>query len=70
MLPSRPSSIIGTNVFGEICTAHRSLTSLGTNYKGQTPRFHTPRFMQGLKVDLDEHRRVANMFQQAVKYSV
>jgi len=63
MLPSRPSSTIGTNVFGEIWTARRSLGSLGTNYKGQTPRFHTLRSMQRLKVDLDEHRKVASMFQ-------
>jgi hypothetical protein len=29
------------NVFGEVWTAHRSLSSLGTNSKGQTLRFYT-----------------------------
>ncbi len=62
MLPSRPSSAIGTNIFREIWTAHRSLGSLSISYKGQTPRFHTPKFVQGLEVDLDEHKRVATMF--------
>jgi hypothetical protein len=60
MLPSRPSFAIGTNVFGEIWIAHKSLGSLGTSSRGQTPRFHTPRFVQGLEVNLDEHKIVVS----------
>ncbi len=63
MLPSRPSFAIGTNIFKEIWTAHRSLGSLSISSKRQTLRFHTPKFVQGLEVDLDEHRKVAIMFQ-------
>jgi hypothetical protein len=61
MLPSRPSSTLGTNVFGE--TTHRSLSSLGTSCRGQTPRFHTPMFVQGIEIELDENKRTINMFQ-------
>ncbi len=69
MLPSRPSFATGTNVYGEIWTSHRSLGYLDTSSKGQTPRFHTVGFVQGLKTNLDEHRRVASMFQQAAEYN-
>jgi hypothetical protein len=63
MLPSRPSSATRTNLFGEIQIAHRSLGSSGLSSRGQTPKFHTPEFVQGLEVNLDEHRIVATMFQ-------
>jgi hypothetical protein len=63
MLFSRPSSIIRTNVFGEIWISHRSLSSSDTSSKGLTPRFHTPGFVQGLEVDSDEHRKATNMIQ-------
>jgi hypothetical protein len=63
MLPSRPSFTTCTNVFGKIWIAHRSQGSEGTSSKGQTPRFHTPKFVQGLEVNLDEHRRTVIMFQ-------
>ncbi len=70
MLPSRPSSATITNVFGEVWIAHRSLGFVGTNFKGQTPGFHTPEFVQGLEANLDEHRRTATMFQHATKYNI
>ncbi len=70
LLPSRPSSATSTNVFEEIWTTHRSLGSLSINSKGQTPKFHTSKFVQGLEVDLVEHRKIANMFQHIAKYSV
>jgi hypothetical protein len=54
MLFSRPSSI---------WISHRSF-SLDTSSKGLTPRFHMPRFVQGLEADSDEHRRATNMIQQ------
>ncbi len=57
------SYAISTNVFGEIWIAHRNLSFLGTSSKGQTFRFHTPRSEQGIEVELEEHRRGANMFQ-------
>jgi hypothetical protein len=38
--------------------------------RGQTPRFHTPRFVQGIEIELDEHIRTSTMFQQVVKYNV
>jgi hypothetical protein len=69
MLPSRPSSTIGTNTFGEIWTSYKSLGSLSTSSRGQTPRFHTQGSMQGLEVDLDEHRKATSMFQHVAKYS-
>jgi hypothetical protein len=50
MLPSRPSYATSTNVFGEIYIAHKSLGSLRTSSRGQTPRFHTPRSEQGIEV--------------------
>ncbi len=62
MLPSRPSSAIGTNIFREIWTTHKSSGSLGISSKGQTFRFHTPKFVQGLEVNLGEHRKVVTMF--------
>jgi hypothetical protein len=61
MLPSRPSSTIGTNVL--IWTAHRSLGSLGTSSRGQTLRFHTPGSVKGIEAKLDEHNRDTSMFQ-------
>ncbi len=70
MLPSRPSSVISMNIFGEVWTTHKNLNSLGTSSRGQTPRFHTPRFVQGIEVELDEHIITSTMFQQAVKYNV
>ncbi len=36
---------IGMNVFGEVWTAHKTLNSLGTSSKGQTPRFNTLGFV-------------------------
>jgi hypothetical protein len=45
-------------------------SSSSTSSKGQTPRFHTPRFMQGIEAKLDEHKRVVAMFQQATKYII
>jgi hypothetical protein len=63
MLPLRLSSIIGTNVFGEIWTTHISLSSSGSSFNAQTPRFHTQGSMQGLEIDLDEHRKVGGLFQ-------
>ncbi len=65
MLLSRPSSATGTNVFGKMQIAHKSLGSSRTNSKGQTPSFHTPRSKQGIEVELDEHKRTASMFQEA-----
>jgi hypothetical protein len=50
-------------MFGEIWIAHKSLGSSSISSKGQTPRFHTLGSMQGLEVDLDEHKIVASMFQ-------
>jgi hypothetical protein len=64
MLPSKPSFTTSTNVFGEIWIAHKNLGSSCTSSKGQTPRFHTPRFVQGIEAKLDEHKRAASMFQQ------
>ncbi len=63
MLPSNPSFAIGTNIFREIWTTHRSLGFLGISSRGQTPRFHTPKSIQGLEANLDEHRRIDTMFQ-------
>jgi hypothetical protein len=51
------------NVFGEIWITHRSLGSLNTSSKGQTPRFHTLGSVQWIEVELDEHRKVTSMFQ-------
>jgi hypothetical protein len=45
MLPSRPSSTIGTNIFGEIWITHRSLGSSNTSSMGEAPRFHTLGFV-------------------------
>jgi hypothetical protein len=70
MLPSRPSSLTKTNIFGEIWTTHKSLGSSSTSSKGQTPSFHTPKFVQGLETNLDEHMRIATMFQQVAVYNV
>jgi hypothetical protein len=63
MLPSRPTFAIGTNIFREIWIAHRSLGFLGINSRGQTPRFHTPKYVRGLEADLDEHKKATTMFQ-------
>ncbi len=70
MLPSKPSFTTSTNVFGEIWIAHKNLGSSCTSSKGQTPRFHTPGFVQGIEAKLDEHKRVASMFQQVTQYNV
>jgi hypothetical protein len=48
MLPLRLSYVIRINVFGEIWNAHMSLGFSRTNSKGQTFRFHTLRFEQGI----------------------
>ncbi len=66
MLPSKPSSSIGINSFGDIQTSHKSLD---IGFRGQTPRFHTPRSIQGLEVELNEYRKGINMFQQVAKYN-
>jgi hypothetical protein len=50
------------NVLGEVWIAHRSLNSSGTSSGGQTPRFNTPRYVQGVEAKLDEHRRTTIMF--------
>jgi hypothetical protein len=63
MLPSRPSSTTSMNVFGKVWIAHKSLSSSCSSSRGQIPKSNTPRFVQGLEVELDEHRRVATMFQ-------
>jgi len=46
MLPSRPSSAIGMNVFGEVWIAHKTLNSSGISSRGQIPRFNTLGFVQ------------------------
>ncbi len=69
MLPSRPSSAIGTNIFGDIWISHKILGYFDISSRGQTPRFHTLRSIQGLEVEMDEHRRTTNMFQHATKYN-
>ncbi len=58
------------NIFGEVRIAHKSLSSSGISSKGQIPRFHTLGFVQGMEVELDEHRKIATMFQHASKYNV
>ncbi len=70
MLPSKTSSTTCMNVFGEIQLAHSNLSSSRTSSRGQTPRFHTLGFVQGMEVNLDEHRKAATMFQQVTKYCV
>jgi hypothetical protein len=65
MLPSRPRFARRINIFGKIWTAHKSLESLGTSSKGQTPKLHTLGLVQKPEVDLDEHKRSITMFQQA-----
>ncbi len=69
MLPSRASSTTCTNVFGDTQTTHKSLRPSCINSKGEIPKFHTPEFVRGLEANLDEHKRVTSMFQQATKYS-
>ncbi len=63
MLPLKPNSTIKTNIFGDIWTSQKTVGSSNTNSMKQTPRFHTPRFIQGLEANLDEHRKVTSMFQ-------
>jgi hypothetical protein len=70
MLPSKPSCTTRINIFREIWIAHRSLGYSSSSFKGQTFSFHTPESVQGLKANLDEHKRIATMFQQVVKYNV
>jgi hypothetical protein len=42
---------------------HREVKVLKVQVPSQIPRFDTPKFVQGLEVDLDEHNRAAIMFQ-------
>ncbi len=70
MLSSRPSFATCMNVFGEVWTTHKNLGSSSTSSKGQTPRFHTLRFVQGMETKLDEHKKATTMFQQVIKYNV
>jgi hypothetical protein len=63
MLFSRLSYAIGTNVFGEIRTTHKSPVSSCTSSRDQNPNLHTPWSMQGLEANLDEHGRTTSMFQ-------
>jgi len=69
MLLSKLSFVTRTNIFGDIWTSHISLGSLNTSFRGQTFRFHTLGSLQGLEAELDEHRKVATMFQHATKYN-
>jgi hypothetical protein len=61
-LPSIPSFVIGTNIFGNILIAHKSPCYLRISFRGQTPRFHTPKYEQGIEAEFDEHKNVASMF--------
>ncbi len=70
MLPSRPSFVTCINVFGEVQTAHMNLGSSCISSRDQIPGFHTPGFVQGVEAKLNEHRRIAIMFQQVVEYDV
>jgi hypothetical protein len=70
MLLSRPSSTTCMNTFGKLWTTNKSLGSSGTSSRDQTPRFHTPRSVQGIYVKLYGHKKVATMFQHATKYNV
>ncbi len=70
MLPSRPSFATCMNVFVEVQTAHRSLGSSSTSYRGRIPRFHTLGYVQVMEAKLDEHKRIVIMFQQAIEYIV
>jgi len=63
MLPSILSFTTSMNVFREVWTTHKNLGSSHISSKGQTLRFHTPRFVQGIVAKLDEHRIIAIMFQ-------
>ncbi len=63
MLPLKPSYAKNMNVFKEAQTTHESLHSLSIKSRGQTPRFHTPRFVQGIEAKLDEHIIINIMFQ-------
>ncbi len=58
------------NVFGKVWITYKSLGSLGTSFRGQTPRLHTLASVQGIKVKLDEHKITIIMFQLVVKYNV
>ncbi len=70
MLLSRPSFTTSTNVFEEIWTIHISLGFSSISSKGQTPRFHTSDFVQGLEIDLDKHRKAVSMFQYVAEDNV
>jgi hypothetical protein len=63
MLPSRLSFTTNMNVFREVWTTHKNLGSSHISSRGQTLRYHTPRSVQGIEAKLDEHRRIATMFQ-------
>jgi len=70
MLPSRLSFPIGTNVFVKTWTAYKRQGFSGTSSRGQILRFNTPRFEQGIEVELDQRRKAVSMFQKIVEYSV
>jgi hypothetical protein len=63
VLPSRLNSTTRTYIFGKFWITHKSVSSSCINSKGQTPRFHTLEFVQGLETYLNEHRRITTMFQ-------
>jgi hypothetical protein len=67
MLPLKPISTTSMNVFREVWIAHRSLGLSSTSSRGHTPRLHTLRFVQGIELELDEHKKTTTMFQQAAK---
>ncbi len=68
MMPSRPSFTTRMNVFGKVQTTHKSLNSSSTSFKGQILKFNTPRSVQGVEAQLDEHKRTTTMFKHVVKY--
>jgi hypothetical protein len=57
-------------VFGEVWTTHMILDSSGINSRGETPRFNTLGFVQGVEAELDKHKRVTIMFKHVIKYNV
>jgi len=57
-------------VFGEVWTTHMILDSSYISSRGETPRFNTLGFVQGVEVELDKHKRVAIMFKHVIKYNV
>jgi hypothetical protein len=67
MLPSRPIFARRMNVFQEVWIAHKSLGLSSIISRGQTPRFHTAGFVQGIEPEFDEHKKTTTMFQQATE---